>query len=212
MVTRVTLEAQLRTITNGGFKVVAARRLVEAWTGLGPDMPERSCVLTIDDGYRSIYTIFFPLAVKFRIPATIFIYPSAISVFPFALTWKELAEMKASGLIDVQSHSYTHPNLRVEEQRMSGPSFDAFVRGELMRSRETIEHRLGARCDMLAWPYGIVDAELKEDARRTGYVAAFGIARHHATSMDDIMALPRYMITERNRNSSFERLLTGATA
>lgn len=68
MVTRTTLEDQLRTIAGGGFKVVSARQLVEAWTGLGPDLPEQSCVLTIDDGYRSIYTIFFPLAVKFRIP------------------------------------------------------------------------------------------------------------------------------------------------
>lgn len=120
--------------------------------------------------------------------------------------------MKASGLIDVQSHSYTHPNLRLGEQRMSASSFDAFIRRELVRSRETIEHRLGARCDMLAWPYGIVDAELKEDARRAGYVAAFGIARHHATRTDDIVALPRYTITERNRDSSLERLLTGAAA
>jgi peptidoglycan/xylan/chitin deacetylase (PgdA/CDA1 family) len=210
MVSTATLEAQLRLIANGGFTAIPARRLVERRLGRGAALPDRSCVLTIDDGYKSIYTIFFPLAVKYRIPATLFIYPSAISILPFALTWEELAEMKATGLIEVQSHTYTHPNLGLEERLLSGAAFDAFARRELEVSRAVIERRLGSRCDLLAWPYGIVDPELKADARRAGYVAAFGIARHRASQNDDIMALPRYMVTERNRGSSFERLLLGS--
>jgi peptidoglycan/xylan/chitin deacetylase (PgdA/CDA1 family) len=210
MVSTATLEAQLRLIAENGFTAIPARHLVERWFGRGPALPDRSCVVTIDDGYKSIYTIFFPLAVKYRIATTLFIYPSAISVFPFALTWEELVEMKGSGLIDIQSHTYTHPNLHPEEYRLSGAAFDAFVQRELELSRGVIERRLGARCDLLAWPYGIVDPELKRDARRAGYVAAFGTARHHASQKDDIMDLPRYIVTERNRDSSFERLLLGS--
>jgi peptidoglycan/xylan/chitin deacetylase (PgdA/CDA1 family) len=117
-------------------------------------------------------------------------------------TWEELAEMTASGLIDVQSHSYTHPNLHLEELRLSGATFDQFVRRELDLSRRTIEARLGRPCDLLAWPYGMSDAELRQDARRLGYIAAFGVAARHATQDDDIMALPRYLITERSRDAS----------
>jgi hypothetical protein len=70
-----------------------------------------------------------------------------------------------------------------------------------------IETQIGRPCDMLAWPYGLSDSKLKEDARQAGYIAAFGTARHHATQNDDIMAIPRYIITERNRDASFERIL-----
>ncbi len=210
MVSAETLEAQLGHFANGDFKAIPARRLVQSLLGQAPEPPARSCVLTIDDGYKSAYTIFFPLALKYRIPATIFVYPSAISVFPFALTWQELGEMQASGLIDVQSHSYTHPNLSLEEKRLSGPSFDRFVRRELDLSRQVIEARLGATCDLLAWPYGLSDAELKEDARQAGYIAAFGTVRHPATPQDDVMAIPRFIITERHREASFERILAGA--
>jgi peptidoglycan/xylan/chitin deacetylase (PgdA/CDA1 family) len=207
MVSRATLEAQLRLMVDRGISVVPTRRLVDRWYGKGPPYPERSCAVTIDDGYKSIHSIFFPLAVKYRVPATIFIYPSAISVLPFALTWEQLAEMTASGLIDVQSHSYTHPNLHLEEHRLSGASFDQFLRRELDLSRRVIESRLGRPCDQLAWPYGVSDADLRQDARQAGYVAGFGIARRPASQDDDVMALPRSIVTERNRDASFERLL-----
>jgi peptidoglycan/xylan/chitin deacetylase (PgdA/CDA1 family) len=210
MVSTGTLEAQFRTIVERGIEVVPARRLVQRWCGTAPDMPERACVVTIDDGYKSIYSIFFPLAVKYRIHATVFIYPPAISVLPFALTWEELAEMTASGLIEVQFHSYTHPNLQLEEHRLSGPSFDQFVRRELDLSRRVIETWLGKPCDLLAWPYGVNDPELRQDARQAGYIAAFGIANRPATQGDDIMALPRRIVTERNRDASFGRLLSAA--
>jgi peptidoglycan/xylan/chitin deacetylase (PgdA/CDA1 family) len=213
MVSRVTLKEQLQLIVARGVSVVPARRLVERWYGRAPALPERSCAVTIDDGYKSIHSIFFPLAMKYRIPATVFIYPSAVSVLPFALTWEQLAEMTASGLIDVQSHSHTHPNLQLEEQRLSGASYDQFVRRELELSRRAIESRLGRPCDQLAWPYGVSDPDLRDDARQAGYVAAFGVARRPATQDDDVMALPRYMVTERNRAASFERLLmAGADA
>jgi len=207
MVSTATLEAQLRLIVGRGYTALPARHLVEHRLGLTPALPERSVTLTIDDGYKSIYSIFFPLAVKYRIHATIFIYPSAISVLPFALTWEQLAEMRASGLIDVQSHSYTHPNLHIEEQQLSGPSFDRFVRRELELSRQVIEARLGQSCNLLAWPYGVSDAELREDARHAGYIAAFGVARRPVTRNDDIFALPRYIVTESNREAFLERIL-----
>lgn len=210
MVSEATLEGQLRSLVNGGFTVIPARRIVERWLGQTSSLPERPIAITIDDGYKSIYSIFFPLALKYRIPATIFIYPSAISVLHFALTWEQIAEMQASGLIDVQSHSYTHPNMSLEEHRLSGPAFDQFIRRELDLSRQVIEAQCGRRCDLLAWPYGVYDAELKQDARRAGYIAAFGIGRRPATPADDILALPRYVITESNRDSSFERIVRGA--
>lgn len=54
----------------------------------------------------------FPLLKKYQIPATLFIYPSAISNASYALTWDQLKEMKETGLIDVQSHTFWHPNFR----------------------------------------------------------------------------------------------------
>ena len=34
-------------------------------------------------------------------------------------TWAQLAEMKASGLVDIQSHTFWHPNFNVEKKRLA---------------------------------------------------------------------------------------------
>jgi hypothetical protein len=72
---------------------------------------QRLCVaITVDDGHRSVYTDLYPRIVRLRQPVTLFIYPSAISNAPYALTWAKLSEMARSGLVDEQSHTYWHPN------------------------------------------------------------------------------------------------------
>jgi hypothetical protein len=56
---------------------------------------------------------------------------------------------------------------------------------------------------MLAWPFGIHDAELAEAASRAGYVAAFTMERRHARPGADCLALPRYLINDFDRGARF---------
>ena len=63
--------------------------------------------------------------------------------------------------------------------------------------------------DLLAWPFGIYDTTLMDAARQAGYVAAFSIDRRPVTPAESIMALPRYIVTDRDRGPAFERLLSG---
>ena len=51
-----------------------------------------------------------PLIERERIPVTLFSYPSAISNASYAMTWEQLAALKATGLFSIESHSYWHPN------------------------------------------------------------------------------------------------------
>jgi hypothetical protein len=61
---------------------------------------------------------------------------------------------------------------------------------------------------MLAWPFGIYDDELINKARTAGYVAALTLERRHASRSDSVMALPRYLITDRDRGTRFARLIS----
>ena len=80
---------------------------------------------------------------------------------------------------------------------------------QLTKSKDQLEKKLKLRLkvDTLAWPFGIHDEELAQQARETGYVAAFTIARHHVNSSDNIMALPRFIVTDKDVGRLFERLL-----
>jgi peptidoglycan/xylan/chitin deacetylase (PgdA/CDA1 family) len=200
-------EAHLRHLRDHGYTVITLRRLLAAWRGEMPAPPARSVVITVDDGHASVHTQMFPLIRRYGVPVTLFIYPSAISNAAYALTWAQLGELVGSGLVEIQSHSYWHPNFRDEKRRLPARAYEQLVRSQLLDSRRTLQDRLGVRVDLLAWPFGIYDQELIEYARDAGYIAAVTLEHRHARPIDSPMALPRYLLTESDRGAAFARLL-----
>lgn len=175
------------------------------------DTANQACVaITADDGHRSIYTDLYPRIVRYRLPVTLFIYPSAISNASYALTWDELTEMTASGLVDVQSHTYWHPNFHQEKARRSPSDYRDFVNAQLTRSKQALEARLDRTVDMLAWPFEIRDGELETAANRAGYVAAFTLGNRPAAADSDMMALPRFWISDGDRTSRLAAIVAKA--
>ena len=206
-VTTPVLETQLKAIQDNGYKVIPLSMLMAALGDSAVPLPERSVVLTSDDGHRSVYTDLFPLIKKLKVPLTLFIYPSAISNADYAMTWAQLQEMKASGLVDIQSHTYWHPNFNIDRKRLAPAAYDKFVHDQLVKSKEVLEQRLGGKIDLLAWPFGIHDAELEKAAKAAGYEAAFTIDRRPVTRADSLMALPRFIVLDLDRGNRFLSLL-----
>ena len=138
-VTTPVFEAQLKLIQDNGYKVIPLQVLMAALGDSAVAMPDRAVVLTADDGPRTVYSDMFPLIKRFKIPVTLFIYPSAISNADYAMTWAQLAEMKASGLVDIQSHTYWHPNFNVERKRLAPAAYEKFTREQLVKSKAVLE-------------------------------------------------------------------------
>jgi peptidoglycan/xylan/chitin deacetylase (PgdA/CDA1 family) len=209
-VTTPVFDSHLRHLRDGGYTIIPLRRFVDHLLGQAPAPPPRSVVITADDGHRSVYTDMLPLVRRYDIPVTLFVYPSAISRADYALTWEQLKALQATGLFDVQSHTYWHPHFGREKRRLAPSEYARFVAFQLERSRHTLHERLGSRIDMLAWPFGIYDDELVEHAVAAGYVAGLTLDRRAASASDRVMALPRYLMSDRDRGVAFERLLSGA--
>lgn len=190
-----TFEAQLKYLSDYGYTVIPLRQLVDYLRGQAPSPPARSVVITADDGHRTVYSDLFPLALKHRLSITLFIYPSAISNASYALTWQQLRELRESGLFDIQSHSYWHPDFRQEHKRLSAGDYEHLVTMQLVKSRQKIADELGGEVDLLAWPFGIYDSRLMIKAKESGYLAAFTIEPRAATKSDDLMAIPRFLLT-----------------
>jgi peptidoglycan/xylan/chitin deacetylase (PgdA/CDA1 family) len=150
-----------------------------------------------------------PVIRRYGYPVTIFTYPSAISNAKYAMTWEQLRELKKTGLFDVQSHTYWHPNFKKERKKLSGPALDQLVTTQLRKSKARLETELGGRVDMLAWPFGINDDYLIAKAAEAGYVATFTIDRRHATAADPVMKLPRYLLVNGDSGKAFVQLLEG---
>ena len=74
----------------------------------GLHLQTNSCLLTFDDGYSDNFYYAFPILKRFKIKATIFINTSYIGTDPDYLTWDQIKQMYASGLVDFELHSDRH--------------------------------------------------------------------------------------------------------
>ncbi|TAM81024.1 MAG: polysaccharide deacetylase family protein [Acidobacteria bacterium] len=203
---------QLQYLAEHGYHFIPLARYVAYKEGKAPPPPPLSVVITMDDGHESVYTEALPLVEKYRIPVTLFIYPSAISNASYAMTWQQLRALKATGLFDIQSHTYWHPNFKIEKRRMTPAQYNKFVDLQLRHSRDVLDRKLGIQVSMLAWPFGIYDQKLTREASESGYLAAFALDGRHAGDADNIMEISRYLVTDRDSGRVFEDILKGTPA
>ena len=208
-ITTPVFEAHMKYLHDNGYTVIPLRQLVDHYRGKAPEPKPKSVVIVEDDAHKSVYSDMLPVIRKYRYPVTIFTYPSAISNAKYAMTWDQLRELKKTGLFDVQSHTYWHPNFKKERKKLSGPALDQLVTTQLRKSKARLETELGGHVDMLAWPFGIYDDYLISKAAEAGYVATFTIDRRHATSADPVMKLPRYLLVNADSGKAFVQLLEG---
>jgi peptidoglycan/xylan/chitin deacetylase (PgdA/CDA1 family) len=206
-VTTTLFESHLKYLRDNGYRVIPLRELVDYYLGKRGTLPPRSVVITVDDGHISVYREMFPLVRQYHSPTTLFIYPSAISNASYAMTWGQLRELKDTGIFDLQSHTFWHPNFKKEKKKSTPAEYENLIWMQLRKSKEKLEKELSIRVDMLAWPFGIYDDDLIERAKEAGYAATYTMERHPASTHDSVMALPRYLMTNGDNGKIFATIL-----
>ena len=165
-VTPQAFEAQMGWLARNGYHVVSMARLA-AFLEAREALPPKAVVITIDDGYRSTYEAAWPVLRKHDFPATVFLYTDFVGA-PDALTWAQMREMAASGLVEVQPHSKTHTNLTLRLPDESDARYRERVRREVEGPVEAIRTQLGARSLVYAFPYGDVNEAVASELRARG--------------------------------------------
>lgn len=154
-VTAAAFAAQMDYLAQNGYHVIPLARLPDFLDGREP-LPKKSVVVTIDDGYRSTYDIAFPVLRQHGFPATVFLYSDFVGAAD-ALTWPQMKEMVASGLVDIQPHSKSHANLTLRAADESEARYRDRTRREVDAPINLIHDRLGLASTSFAYPYGDVN-------------------------------------------------------
>lgn len=148
-------ERSMTRLYHDGYRTVGLSELA-GWLCRGSSFPERSFVITFDDGYRSVYDEAFPILQRLGFSATVFLsvgqnseradstrLPSMCE--RLMLSWREIKEMHQSG-IEFGGHTLTHPDLT----RLPAELLEA----EVIGGRRVIEDALGSKVDTFAYPLG----------------------------------------------------------
>jgi peptidoglycan/xylan/chitin deacetylase (PgdA/CDA1 family) len=165
-VTPAAFEAQMDYLAKNGYHVISLARLATFLEGKEP-LPRKSVVITIDDGYRSTYEIAYPILARHGFAATVFLYSDFVGA-PDALTWAQMKEMIASGLIEIQPHSKTHANLTLGLPGESDAKYRARMAHEIEAPIGLIRDRLGIVTITYAYPYGDVNETVLDLLTRKG--------------------------------------------
>lgn len=202
-------EQQMKWLRTNGYTVIPLDTAARYLQGKIKKIPSKPVVITVDDGHKSVYTDMAAVVKRYKIPVTLFIYPSAISNAKYAMTWDELSELEKSGYFRVESHTYWHPNFKKEKKMLSAEEYAKSVDKQLNGSKKKLEERMGHEIKYLAWVFGIYDDALLVDAKKAGYEMAFTIDRRHASTSENPMAEGRYMVVSKHDLKAFEKMVDG---
>jgi len=210
-VTTQVFAAQMQWLRDNGYTIIPLRTLVNYLKGEGPAPPAKSVVITVDDGHKTVYTEMQPIVKKYKMPVTLFLYPSCISnpKAPYAMSWEQIKELQQTGLFDMQGHTFWHPNFKKEKKKLKPEEYTKLVQTQLVKSKNVLEKKLGTKVDLLAWPFGIYDDYLESEAQKAGYVMTFSIDRRHASKAEKLIEQPRYLMVNGDGVKGFAAIITG---
>jgi len=168
-------EQQMQAIKDSGFTVISMQDFL-AWRRDEKEIPVKSALITIDDGYVSAYENAMPILKKFGYPFTMFVYIQYIGSGGKSITWDQLAEMRDAG-VEIGCHSYTHQNLKGKAAKSAAEvkrlGYEGWLRKEIVESKQLLESRLGIKVSTFAYPEGSYNEKAREVVKEGGYEAAF---------------------------------------
>lgn len=191
--------AQMKWLHDNEYHTLTMDELYKAVENREP-VPEKSVVLTFDDGYEDNYQNAYPILREYGFKATIFMITAEIGDDKNGyLTAEELKTMQQNG-IDIECHTVHHLHLsQLSYQKQEE---------EIAGAQQTLEKLLGKQVSYIAYPYGDYNADTLRITKACGFRLGFrengGIGR----LSDPELEFPRVFI--RSDFSEFVARVTGA--
>lgn len=183
-------EGHLRYLRENEFNVIALDRMIDSLRS-GQALPDKSVVITFDDGYSSIYEEAFPMLQAYGYPFTLFLSTQPIDDgLNNYMSWDQIREMSDAGVI-IANHMVDHPYMLEARDEESDRQRLARLREDLLRAEQRIEQETGQSHRYLAYPYGEYEPRIKALLEELSFV---GLAQNSGAvgPKSDFLALPRF--------------------
>ena len=204
-------EEQMDWLAAEAYQVLPLKALVTSLKQ-GRSLPEKSVVLTFDDGYLSLYNYARPILHKHGFEATLFVTTDPVGLPAYSnlkgfdgagqpsndrpLTWPELAEMAEMGWA-IESHSCSHPQLAQLN--------NAQMQHETRDCKKIIEAKLNRPVQYYAYPFGNYNRQSLAAITEAGYEAACSVHVGKTSLQSDVLRLPRVEINSADGLPTFIR-------
>lgn len=174
VITPAALRSDLEWLKANGYETVVVQDLID-YVEMGTPLPEKPVMITFDDGYYNNYLNAFPILQELQMKAVISIIISETDKYSQLdenkenyshLTWDQIKEMMASGLVEFQSHSYNlHKNSKGGRKgigKLRGESTEDYqhaIREDVERGQQRFVEMTGYAPTAFTYPFGAVSEE-----------------------------------------------------
>ncbi|WP_338708456.1 polysaccharide deacetylase family protein [Paenibacillus amylolyticus] len=190
-------EQNMKYLHDEGYRTITLNQLEQYVSGK-ISLPQKSIVITFDDGYQNNYTLAYPVLQKYNFHASLFVIGSKIqdqpSEFEPAInSFISKPEMQAAtDVFEFNSHTY---NLHHKGFMRCGNSVPVGLDTSLLD--DDIQHmkQTGKDTPYLAYPFGYTSTQMIYKLQQHGYRMAFTVKSGFVHPGDHPMKLPRLTVT-----------------
>ena len=183
-------QAHLQYLKDSGYTVVPLAD-VHAAMNAGTPLPERAVAITIDDAYRSVYEVAFPMFNEYGYPFAVFVATDAVDDgLPAYMTWDQMREMATAGAT-FANHGAAHRSTVEREDGATDAEWLAAVRSDVEKGARRLAEELEPLQGSFAYPYGEYTTKVGNMLQDMGY-DSFGQHSGAIGPDSDRRALPRY--------------------
>lgn len=200
----IEFEKQMNYLATHNYSVISLSELLKGLKN--GQFPPKPVVITIDDGFKSTFTLAYPVLKKYNFPATLFIYTDFIEKNNNSLTWGEIKEMTENNL-EIGSHALSHYNLLKYKENENYENYLARIKKEIFLSKEILESKIGGKVKFFAYPYGVYSPTIKNLVIQADYEGILNANSMNNTLNADPFSLNRQIIFGNSSFNSFIQIL-----
>lgn len=189
---------QMSLLKEKGYTTLTLDELYEFFVNNKP-VPEKSIVITFDDGYVDNYNNAYPVLKEFNFNAVIFVITDNVDKIKNYLTSDQIVELTNNG-IEVQSHTVSH-------EKLSTLNYNKQLE-TLKNSKEFLENLLDKQISYIAYPYGNWNDNTIKAVRESNYKMAFTTSGTWSDKSDGIYTLDRVYISNNFDMNEFCRRIS----
>jgi len=219
-------EAHIAWLAKHGYRSLSTAQFAAYLAG--QPIPEKSVLITFDDGYLDNWVYAHPILQRYGMRAVMFLvtgWAADGAVRPCMGSGGELpatpSHADCKPLIDAgradevivrwsevqamqaagtfEIHSHTHTHTRWDKLCDNAQEKRARIAEELHASRATLENRLGSVSDHLCWPQGYFDADYVAIAQQAGFRHLYTTdAFGQNTARHDPLHIYRFAVSNRS--------------
>ncbi|MCK9186741.1 polysaccharide deacetylase family protein [Candidatus Gracilibacteria bacterium] len=185
-------EEQMKYLKENGYTTINLKDIEDG------KVPEKSIVLTFDDGLEDFYTTALPVLQKYGFTASNAIITDMIGNKGH-MTMEQLRACRSAG-IEIISHSKSHSS-------MSSLSKNNLL-SQILDSGDFLKNNFGVEPLSFVFPSGKYNKLVIKTLKENGYKIALTTNEGEANlSNDDMLILPRIRIDNRRAISGFQKTL-----